>query len=124
MGGRWADCGRTANGRRTDGGWTAGGRRTDGGRTADSAQMAGGQRIGLFSGSGVGKSRLLAHLARRVDTGITVIALIGERGREVNEFVRQTIGQEGMKRAVGVAANAGVIRSTARTSTARRKSPL
>lgn len=63
-----------------------------------------GQRIGLFSGSGVGKSRLLAHLARHVDTDIAVIALVGERGREVREFVRETLGPEGLRKSVVVAA--------------------
>ncbi len=63
-----------------------------------------GQRIGLFAGSGVGKSRLLAHFARHLDTDVTVIALIGERGREVTEFVRDTLGEQGLKKAVVVAA--------------------
>ncbi len=66
--------------------------------------LARGQRVGLFSGSGVGKSRLLAGLARGIDTDVTVIALIGERGREVNEFVRDTLGAEGLSRAVVIAA--------------------
>ncbi|MCH5375496.1 MAG: flagellum-specific ATP synthase FliI, partial [Planctomycetes bacterium] len=63
-----------------------------------------GQRIGLFAGSGVGKSRLLAQLAQGMETEIVVIALIGERGREVNDFVDRVLGPEGMKRAVVVAA--------------------
>lgn len=63
-----------------------------------------GQRVGLFSGSGVGKSSLLAQLARSVPTEIVVIALIGERGRELRDFVEQILGPEGMKRAVVVAA--------------------
>ncbi|MCL4118624.1 UNVERIFIED_CONTAM: hypothetical protein GTU68_032043 [Idotea baltica] len=63
-----------------------------------------GQRIGLFAGSGVGKSRLLAQLARQMVSDIVVIALIGERGREVNDFVDCVLGPEGMKRAVVVAA--------------------
>lgn len=63
-----------------------------------------GQRIGLFAGSGVGKSHLLAGLARKVQADVVVIALIGERGREVNEFVTQVLGPEGMRRAVVVAA--------------------
>lgn len=63
-----------------------------------------GQRIGLFAGSGVGKSTLLAKLARGVDADVIVIALIGERGREVREFVEQVLGPEGMKRAIVVAA--------------------
>lgn len=63
-----------------------------------------GQRIGLFSGSGVGKSRLLAGLAQRVEADITVIAMIGERGRELRQFTEDTLGAEGMKSAVVVAA--------------------
>ena len=63
-----------------------------------------GQRIGLFAGSGVGKSTLLAKFARGVTADVVVIALIGERGREVREFVDHVLGPEGMKRAVVVAA--------------------
>lgn len=63
-----------------------------------------GQRIGLFAGSGVGKSTLLAKLARGVHADVVVIALIGERGREVREFVERVLGVEGMRRAVVVAA--------------------
>ena len=63
-----------------------------------------GQRIGLFAGSGVGKSTLLAKLARGVHADVVVIALIGERGREVRDFVERVLGTEGMKRAVVVAA--------------------
>lgn len=63
-----------------------------------------GQRIGLFAGSGVGKSTLLADLARGVDADVIVIALVGERGREVRHFVENVLGQEGMRRAVVVAA--------------------
>ncbi|MHA6264165.1 FliI/YscN family ATPase [Arenibacterium sp. CAU 1754] len=63
-----------------------------------------GQRVGLFAGSGVGKSRLLAELARNMQADVVVIALIGERGREVNDFVTRVLGPEGMKRAVVVAA--------------------
>lgn len=63
-----------------------------------------GQRVGLFAGSGVGKSRLLADLARNMQADVVVIALIGERGREVNDFVDRVLGPEGMKRAVVVAA--------------------
>ena len=63
-----------------------------------------GQRIGLFAGSGVGKSTLLAKLARGVHADVVVIALIGERGREVREFVERVLGEHGMKRAVVVAA--------------------
>ena len=63
-----------------------------------------GQRIGLFAGSGVGKSSLLAKFARGVDADVVVIALVGERGRELREFVERVLGPEGMKRAVLVTA--------------------
>lgn len=63
-----------------------------------------GQRIGLFAGSGVGKSTLLADLARGVNADVIVIALVGERGREVRHFTESVLGPEGMKRAVVVAA--------------------
>lgn len=63
-----------------------------------------GQRIGLFAGSGVGKSTLLADLARGVEADVIVIALVGERGREVGHFVQEVLGPEGMRRAVVVAA--------------------
>lgn len=64
-----------------------------------------GQRIGLFAGSGVGKSQLLATLAKHLDADVVVIALIGERGREVGHFVRDVLGPEGMSRSVVVAAS-------------------
>ncbi|MCR9127620.1 MAG: FliI/YscN family ATPase [Rhodobacteraceae bacterium] len=63
-----------------------------------------GQRVGLFAGSGVGKSRLLAHLARHMEADVVVVAMIGERGRELGQFVRDTLGPEGMARSVVVAA--------------------
>ena len=62
-----------------------------------------GQRIGLFAGSGVGKSSLLGTMTRHSTADVTVIALIGERGREVGDFVRDTLGPEGMRHAVVVA---------------------
>ncbi len=63
-----------------------------------------GQRIGLFAGSGVGKSTLLASLAKQVEADYVVIALVGERGREVREFIEDTLGEDGLKKAVVVAA--------------------
>ncbi|MCI8454006.1 MAG: flagellar protein export ATPase FliI [Lachnospiraceae bacterium] len=63
-----------------------------------------GQRIGIFAGSGVGKSTLLGMIARNVKADINVIALVGERGREVLEFVERDLGPEGMKRSVLVVA--------------------
>jgi len=63
-----------------------------------------GQRIGLFAGSGVGKSTLLASLAKNVDADVIVIGLVGERGRELREFVEKALGPEGMARSVVIAA--------------------
>ncbi len=63
-----------------------------------------GQRIGLFAGSGVGKSSLLARFARGVDADVIVIALVGERGRELREFTERTLGPAGMARSIIVAA--------------------
>jgi len=63
-----------------------------------------GQRVGLFAGSGVGKSTLIADLARKTNADVIVIALVGERGREVRHFVEEVLGAEGMKRAVVIAA--------------------
>jgi flagellum-specific ATP synthase len=62
-----------------------------------------GQRIGIMAGSGVGKSTLLGMVARNVQSDVNVIALIGERGREVREFIEEILGEEGMARSVVVA---------------------
>lgn len=66
--------------------------------------MGKGQRVGVFAGSGVGKSTLLGMLARHVRADIAVIGLIGERGREVGDFIAHALGEDGMRRAVVVAA--------------------
>ncbi len=65
-----------------------------------------GQRVGIFSGSGLGKSSLMGMLARQVESDVTVVALIGERGREVQEFAEQTLNPQAKQKTVVVAATA------------------
>lgn len=66
--------------------------------------MGAGQRVGLFAGSGVGKSTLMGMIARGSSAEVNVIGLIGERGREVRDFIERTLGEEGLARSVVVAA--------------------
>lgn len=74
-------------------------------RAIDSLLTLGrGQRVGIMAGSGVGKSTLLGMIARNTEADISVIALIGERGREVREFIERDLGEEGLKRSVVVVA--------------------
>lgn len=76
-----------------------------------------GQRIGLFAGSGIGKSTLMGQLARGLEADVVVIALVGERGREVREFIDHVLGPEGMAKTVVVAATSD------RSPLVRRRAP-
>jgi flagellum-specific ATP synthase len=76
-------------------------------RAIDAMTTAGrGQRLGLFAGTGVGKSVLMGMIARYTDADVTVVALVGERGREVNEFIEKDLGPEGRRKAVLVLSTA------------------
>lgn len=77
-----------------------------------------GQRMGLFAGSGVGKSTLLGMIARNAKADINVLCLVGERGREVNEFMEDSLGEEGIKRSVVVCATSDM------SSLLRMKAPM
>jgi flagellum-specific ATP synthase len=77
-----------------------------------------GQRVGIFAGSGVGKSRLLADLVKAMDADFVVVALVGERGREINDFTQNTLGEVGLSRTVVVASSADT------AATARMRCPM
>jgi type III secretion protein N (ATPase) len=77
-----------------------------------------GQRVGLFAGSGVGKSTLLGQIARQSEADAVVVCLVGERGREVREFLEDSLGEEGMKKSIVVCATSDT------PSLVRRKCPL
>ena len=82
---------------------------TTGIRSIDGITPVGkGQRLGVFSGSGIGKSTLIAMIARNTSADVNVIALIGERGREVREFIENDLGEEGLKRSVVVVSSSNL----------------
>lgn len=86
-------------------------------RAIDSLLTVGlGQRVGLFAGSGVGKSSLMGQIARNCDAEVVVVCLIGERGREVRDFIEESLGEEGLKKSVVVVATSNA------PSLVRRKS--
>ncbi len=88
-------------------------------RTIDGLLSCGkGQRVGLFSGSGVGKSVLMGMIARNTEADVCVIALVGERGREVREFVERDLGPEGLKRSIVV------VETSERSALLRVKAPF
>ena len=80
-----------------------------------------GQRVGIMAGSGVGKSVLMGMMARSSKADVNVIAMVGERGREVREFIENTLGEEGLKRSVVVVATSD---QSALIRPARRLWPL
>ncbi len=67
-----------------------------------------GQRVGIFAGSGVGKSTLMGMLARNCEADVNVITLVGERGREVKDFIEESLGEEGLKKSVVICATSDV----------------
>jgi flagellum-specific ATP synthase len=74
-------------------------------RASDAVLACGrGQRVGIFSGSGVGKSLLLGMIARQTEADVNVIGLVGERGREVREFLEKDLGEEGLRRSIVIVA--------------------
>ena len=74
-------------------------------RAIDALHTCGrGQRMGIFSGPGVGKSTLMGQIAKHTDADVSVVALIGERGREIQEFIENSLGEEGLKRCVMIVA--------------------
>lgn len=77
-----------------------------------------GQRVGVFAGSGVGKSTLLADLMQSIEAGVVILALVGERGREINNFTQKVLAQAGLQHAIVVAASADA------APTARMRCPM